>query len=65
MLLADVAQSGDRGAVGEAVRAALNPAVRHTDQPLPSLSRWIRPVPAPATSVSALSGDPTGGVASG
>jgi hypothetical protein len=45
MVLADVAQSGKRGAVGEAVRAALDPAVRHTAQPMPALSRWIRPAP--------------------
>lgn len=42
MVLADIAQSGQRGAVGEAVRTALDPAVRHTAQPMPALSRWIR-----------------------
>ncbi len=42
MVLADVDQNGSDGAVGEAVRAALDPRVRHTDQPMPALSRWLR-----------------------
>lgn len=42
MVLADITQSGDRGAVGEAVRAALDPQVRHTAVPMPDLARWIR-----------------------
>ena len=50
LLLADVAQSGIDGAVGEAIRAALDPTVRHTDQPLPSLTRWLRPAPSPGLS---------------
>lgn len=41
LALADVAANGDRGAVGEAVRAALDPAIRHTDQPMPPLTRWF------------------------
>lgn len=45
MVLADVRAHGSQGAVGEAVRAALDPAVRHTDQPMPALSRWLRPTP--------------------
>ena len=64
MLLADVAQNGERGAVGEAVRAALDPAVRHTDQPLPPLSRWLRPAPVGPTTDADPTGDPPGGVAS-
>jgi hypothetical protein len=42
MVLADVEQNGADGAVGEAVRAALDPRVRHTDQPMPALARWLR-----------------------
>ena len=42
MVLADIEQNGTDGAVGEAVRAALDPRVRHTDQPMPALSRWLR-----------------------
>jgi hypothetical protein len=57
MALADVAQNGQRGAVGEAIRAALDPAVRHTDQPLPDLTRWLRPAPAAATPAADPSGD--------
>ncbi len=41
MVLADVAQNGEKGAVGEAVRAALDPAVRHTAVAMPDLSRWM------------------------
>ena len=46
MALTDIERHGTRGAVGEAVRAALDPAVRHTDRPMPSLARWFttRPV---------------------
>jgi len=43
MALTDVRLNGADGAVGEAVRAALDPAVRHTDAPLPDLERWLRP----------------------
>lgn len=42
MVLADTREHGDRGAVGEAVSAALDPAVRHTAGPMPALERWIR-----------------------
>jgi hypothetical protein len=42
MVLADVEQNGADGAVGEAVPAALDPRVRHTDQPMPALARWLR-----------------------
>lgn len=45
MLLADVAQNKTGGAVGEAVRRALDPVVRHTDSPMPDLSRWVRNFP--------------------
>lgn len=45
MLLSDVALNGRKGAAGEAVRAALDPASRHTDKPLPQLSRWLRTAP--------------------
>ncbi len=41
MVLADVREHGDQGAVGEAVTAALDPAVRHTAGPMPPLERWI------------------------
>ncbi len=43
MVLADVREHGDQGAVGEAVAAALDPAVRHTANPMPPLERWITP----------------------
>jgi len=43
LALADIRLNGAHGAVGEAVRAALDPAVRHTDTPLPDLERWLRP----------------------
>lgn len=46
LVLADVAAHGTAGAVGEAIRAALDPAVRHTDLPLPDLTRWLRESPA-------------------
>ncbi len=65
MLLADVAQNGTRGAVGEAVRAALDPTVRHTDQPLPSLNRWLRPTPVRPASDADPNGDPGGDAGSG
>lgn len=45
LALADIEARGPRGAVGEAVTAALDPAVRHTDLPLPDLERWLRPTP--------------------
>ncbi len=45
MVLADIAQNGADGAVGEAVRAALDPAVRHTTSPMPALARWLRRSP--------------------
>lgn len=59
MLLTDISRNGTQGAVGEAIRAALDPAVRHTDRPLPSLSRWLRTAPAQPTSASAPIADPT------
>lgn len=43
LVLADVREHGDQGAVGEAVAAALDPAVRHTANPMPPLERWITP----------------------
>ena len=43
LALADIGLNGAHGAVGEAVRSALDPAVRHTDTPLPDLGRWLRP----------------------
>ncbi len=55
MLLSDVAQNASGGAVGEAVRAALDPAIRHTDSPMPDLSRWLRSSPREP---QALSGSP-------
>lgn len=45
LVLADVAQNGASGAVGEAVRTALDPAVRHTTSEMPRLSRWLRRSP--------------------
>ncbi len=45
MVLADVRQNGTDGAVGEAVRAALDPQIRHTDTQMPALSRWLRRSP--------------------
>lgn len=45
MLLTDVAANGWAGASAEAVRHALNPAVRHTDTPMPDLTRWLRSSP--------------------
>lgn len=65
MLLADVAQNGQGGAVGEAIRAALDPAVRHTDEPLPPLTRWLRRAPSPATADAAPTVDQTAGAVSG
>ena len=59
MLLTDISRNGTQGAVGEAIRAALDPAVRHTDRPLPSLSRWLRTAPAQPMSASAPIADPT------
>ena len=46
MLLTDIAQNSTGGAVGEAVRRALDPAVRHTDTVMPDLTRWLRVSPA-------------------
>jgi hypothetical protein len=62
MVLQDVAMNGADGAVGEAVRAALEPAVRHTTGPLPALARWIRPAPAGVapTAWAATAGQPVG-----
>mgnify|MGYP003439153532 FL=1 len=62
MVLEDVRENGDDGAVGEAIRAALDPRVRHTDTPMPPLSRWLRkarpdssdPVGDEATSAAVL-----------
>ena len=65
MLLADIAQNGKNGAVGEAVRAALDPAVRHTDEPMPSLTRWLRQAPSQATADVDRTADQTVAVASG
>lgn len=65
MLLTDVAQNGDAGAVGEAARAALDPAVRHTDEPMPPLTRWLRRAPALATADGDRSADRPDGGASG
>ncbi len=45
MALTDIALNDAHGAVGEAVRAALDPAVRHTDRPLPPLAKWITAAP--------------------
>ena len=65
LLLADIAQNGKGGAVGEAVRAALDPVVRHTDEPMPSLTRWLRRAPSPAAADVDRSEDQTAAVASG
>jgi hypothetical protein len=65
MLLTDVTQNGSDGAVGEAIRAALDPAVRHTAQPMPSLSRWLRPAPSPGLSGVDRTADRSVDVASG
>lgn len=46
IVLADVAAHGDRGLVGEAVRAALDPAQRHLAVPMPDPIRWLRDRPA-------------------
>lgn len=45
LALADITQNGTSGAVGEAIRTALDPAVRHTDAAMPTLARWIRDSP--------------------
>ena len=65
MLLADIAQNGKSGAVREAVRAALDPAVRHTDEPMPSLTRWLRRAPSSAAADVDRSEDQNAAVASG
>lgn len=43
MVLADIREHGEDGAVGEAVAAALDPAIRHTATAMPPLERWITP----------------------
>ena len=45
VILADVAANGAKGLVGEAVRAALDPAQRHLDVPMPDPARWLRSEP--------------------
>lgn len=45
LVLADVDAHGTRGVVGEAVRAALDPAKRHLDVPMPDPARWLRDAP--------------------
>lgn len=45
LALTDIAQHGRGGAVGEAIRAALDPVARHTDRPMPDLVRWLRASP--------------------
>jgi hypothetical protein len=65
MLLADVGQNGAAGAVGEAIRAALDPAIRHTDEPLPRLTRWLRSAPSQATVDADLTVGQTAAAASG
>lgn len=62
MALADIAAHGRHGAVGEAVAAALDPAVRHTDLPLPSLERWLRPRPQEPGAVGSAADPLAGGV---
>ena len=52
MLLSDVAQNGLAGATAEAIRAALDPSVRHTDTAMPDLTRWIRAAPQERSSPS-------------
>lgn len=47
LVLADVRAHGARGVVGEAVRAALDPAQRHLDVPMPDPARWLRTDPTP------------------
>jgi hypothetical protein len=54
LALTDIAERGRDGAVGEAIRAALDPATRHTDRPMPDLLRWLR-----ATPTSTGSADPS------
>lgn len=41
LVLADIRAHGRDGAVGEAIDAALDPRVRHTDTPMPDLGRWL------------------------
>lgn len=52
LLLADVSAHGRRGAVAEAVAAALDPAVRHTTTPMPDPRRWLRDAPTPVPSTA-------------
>ena len=46
LVLADLRANGNGGAVGEAVRAALDPSHRHLAEPLPDLKRWFRRSPS-------------------
>jgi hypothetical protein len=50
LALTDIAEHGRGGAVGEAIRSALDPATRHTDRPMPDLLRWLRASPTSASS---------------
>ena len=45
VVLADVNAHGANGLIGEAVRAALDPAQRHLDVPMPDPIRWLRSTP--------------------
>jgi hypothetical protein len=45
VILADIAANGAEGLVGEAIRAALDPAQRHLDVAMPDPSRWLRAEP--------------------
>lgn len=45
IVLADVAAHGENGMVGEAVRAALDPAQRHLAVAMPDPRRWLREAP--------------------
>lgn len=63
LALTDISLRGGRGAVGEAVRAALDPAVRHTDGPMPPLERWL--MTPTARDAADPTVDPTAAVASG
>jgi hypothetical protein len=46
IVLADLDANGSDGLVGEAVRAALDPALRHLAVPMPDPARWLRDAPA-------------------
>ena len=65
LALTDVAERGARGAVGEAVRAALDPSVRHTDQALPTLTRWLRAAPVSAVDAERSAAGPRADAAPG